>query len=102
MTRTAETTKAYADAAREVGEELAGVEVLDLWTVFMERAGWREGQVGPLPGSTNGEENKVLKELLCDGMYFLTPISFSNFFPLSILKTPPFPPFPPLNHSNSS
>ena len=64
-TRTAETTKAYADAARAIGEEL-GVTVLDLWSVFMERAGWKEGQ--PLPGSKELPGNQVLQDLLCDGM----------------------------------
>lgn len=64
-TRTAEKTKVYADAAREVGVEL-GLEVLDLWSVFMERAGWEEGQ--PLPGSKKSPGNQVLQGLLCDGM----------------------------------
>ena len=62
--RTAEHTKKYADACRQVGEEL-GVVVLDLWSVFMEKAGWRPGQ--PLPGSKAAERNKVLGELLHDG-----------------------------------
>lgn len=63
-TRTAEKTKVYADAARAIGEEL-GLEVLDLWSIFMERAGWKEGQ--PLPGSKEVPGNQVLQELLCDG-----------------------------------
>lgn len=72
-TRTAETTKAYADTARAVGNEL-GVTVLDLWAVFMERAGWKsdegegEGEKSlPLPGSKDVPGNQVLTELLCDG-----------------------------------
>ena len=73
-TRTAENTKAYADAARTVGTEL-GITILDLWAVFMERAGWKEGKDGegeaskslPLPGSKKGPTNQVLGELLCDG-----------------------------------
>lgn len=63
--RTAEHTKLYADACREIGKEL-GVPVLDLWSVLMAEAGWREGE--PLPGSIKTERNKVLGELLHDGM----------------------------------
>jgi len=51
--RTAEHTKLYADACREIGKEL-GVPVLDLWSVFMAEAGWRKGE-----------------PLLHDGMYTL-------------------------------
>lgn len=66
--RTAEHTKLYADACREIGKEL-GVPVLDLWSVFMAEAGWRKGE--PLPGSIKTERNKVLGELLHDGMHTL-------------------------------
>lgn len=65
--RTAEHTKTYADACRQVGKEL-GIVVLDLWSVFMERAGWKPGQ--PLAGSKAAERNKVLGELLSDGRLF--------------------------------
>lgn len=65
VTRTAETTKTYADAARAIGQEL-GLEVLDLWSVFMKQAGWIEGQ--PLPGSKDLPSNEVLGSLLFDGM----------------------------------
>lgn len=65
--RTAEHTKKYADACRQVGKEL-GVVVLDLWSVFMKRAGWKPGQ--PLAGSKAAERNKVLGELLSDGRFF--------------------------------
>ena len=72
-TRNAETTKAYADAARAIGNEL-GVAILDLWSVFMERAGWKdedkdkeEGGKSLLPGSKSLPPNPVLAELLCDG-----------------------------------
>lgn len=66
--RTAEHTKLYADACREIGKEL-GVPVLDLWSIFMAEAGWREGE--PLSGSIKSERNKVLGELLHDGMRIL-------------------------------
>lgn len=63
--RTAEHTKMYADACREIGKEL-GVPVLDLWSIFMAEAGWRKGE--PLAGSIKDKRNKVLGELLHDGM----------------------------------
>lgn len=63
--RTAEHTKMYADACYEIGKEL-GVPVLDLWSVFMAEAGWREGE--PLAGSIKIGKNNVLGELLEDGM----------------------------------
>lgn len=63
--RTAEHTKQYADACREVGAEVGAV-VLDLWSVFMTEAGWKEGE--PLPGSKKADRSSVLGELLSDGM----------------------------------
>lgn len=72
-TRTAENTKKYADTARAVGEEL-GLVVLDLWKVFMERAGWKgegegegKGEGKLLPGAKDGPTNQVLGEFLVDG-----------------------------------
>lgn len=64
--RTAEHTKRYAEACREVGAEI-GVVVIDLWSIFMLEAGWKEGE--PLPGSKKAERNKVLGELLRDGIH---------------------------------
>lgn len=55
----------YADGCCEIGKEL-GVPVLDLWSVFMAEAGWREGE--PLAGSLKTGRNNVLGELLHDGM----------------------------------
>ncbi len=70
-TRTSEHTKIYANAAREIGSNL-GLEVLDLWSVFMEHVGWKEGE--PLPGSKKVAENELLQSLLCDGKYpWITP-----------------------------
>lgn len=63
--RTAEHTKKYADACREVGKEL-GVVVLDLWSIFMTEAGWKDGE--PLVGSKTVEPNEILEELLHDGI----------------------------------
>ncbi|KAL6717055.1 hypothetical protein ACLMJK_004969 [Lecanora helva] len=63
--RTAEHTKQYADATREVGAEL-GLHVLDIWSIFMSMTGWKEGQ--DLVGSKKVERSKVLDSLLADGM----------------------------------
>lgn len=63
--RTADHTRQYAEACREVGAE-TGVVVVDLWSTFMVEAGWKEGE--PLPGSKKTERNAVLGELLLDGI----------------------------------
>lgn len=63
--RTAERTKSYADAAREAGDEL-GAAVLDVWTLFMTKAGWEPGK--PLPGSREIVQSSVLRDLLHDGI----------------------------------
>lgn len=62
--RTAANTKKYADAVVEIGKEL-GVSVLDLWTIFAMKAGWKPGR--PLPGLMN-DDNPVLDRLLIDGI----------------------------------
>lgn len=62
--RTAEHTKKYADATREVGADL-GVAVLDIWSLFMVEAGWEPGQ--PLVGSKKVPRSETLDELLVDG-----------------------------------
>jgi isoamyl acetate esterase len=78
-TRTVEQTKTYADVTREVGLEL-GLAVLDLWSIFMNHAGWREGQ--PLAGSKRAPENRLLQALLRDGMYSTyIPNQISEHFP---------------------
>ena len=63
--RTAENTKRYADATREVGAEL-GVAVLDIWSIFMAMTGWKEGE--PLVGSKKVARSEILEKLLADGM----------------------------------
>lgn len=68
--RTAEHTKMYADVCRQVGKDL-GLAVLDLWSIFMEAAGYVPGK--PLPGSKKTTPNTVLTRLLSDGK-----ISFSQ------------------------
>lgn len=64
LQRTAELTKKYANAARKVGETL-NIPVLDLWTIFMTRAGWVAGE--PLPGSRGAARNDLIEELMYDG-----------------------------------
>ena len=67
VTRTAEHTKKYADACRQVASDL-GVVVLDLWYAVMSRAGWKEGE--DLPGSQKASKSEFLGELLHDGKSF--------------------------------
>jgi len=64
VTRTAEHTKKYADACREVGLEI-GATMVDLWTTIMARAGWQTGDA--LPGSKSVPRNLVLRDVLRDG-----------------------------------
>ncbi len=67
--RTAAHTAKYAHAALELGEELH-LPVLDLWTIFMRKAGWQEGSTGALIGSKDAPRSQVLGELLDDGLHF--------------------------------
>ncbi|MCJ1277280.1 hypothetical protein MMC21_005091 [Puttea exsequens] len=64
--RTAEHTKQYADACREVGLEF-DVAVLDIWSILMAKTGWREGET--LIGSKKVGRSSVLDRLLVDGQY---------------------------------
>ncbi|KAK0654143.1 Isoamyl acetate-hydrolyzing esterase 1-like protein [Lasiodiplodia hormozganensis] len=72
LQRTAEHTRAYANAARKVGEELQ-LPVLDLWSIFMQKAGWVEGE--PLPGCRGVERNQLIEDLMYDGLH-LTPKAY--------------------------
>ncbi|KAL8732022.1 MAG: hypothetical protein Q9166_002974 [cf. Caloplaca sp. 2 TL-2023] len=74
--RKAEYTKLYADACKEVGQTL-GLVVLDLWSIFMETAGYESGKT--LPGSKKTERNAVLGSLLSDGLHF-TPKAYKLLF----------------------
>ncbi|EXJ69280.1 uncharacterized protein A1O5_07316 [Cladophialophora psammophila CBS 110553] len=69
--RTAEHTATYASACREVGKEMS-IPVLDLWTIFMSKAGWKEGSTGALVGSKDAPRNEVLGKLLNDGLHLTT------------------------------
>lgn len=77
--RNAAHTARYADACREVGLEYNSLPVLDLWTIFMLKAGWTPGQQGPLIGSRAAPKNPVLDELLSDGLHF-TPAGYKLVF----------------------
>jgi isoamyl acetate esterase len=76
--RTAKHTAKYAAAARELGAELQ-VPLLDLWTIFMHKAGWKEGWTGALPGSKDAPRNTVLGDLLSDGLHF-TELGYNLMF----------------------
>jgi isoamyl acetate esterase len=67
LRRSAENTKNYANAVKEVAADL-GLAVCDLWTRFMEYAGWKPGD--PLPGREDIPPNPKLAELLSDGEWF--------------------------------
>jgi hypothetical protein len=62
--RRAKDARDFADATKEVGNE-CGLPVLDVWSAFMEAAGWT-GE-GLLPGSEESGKNEVLAGLLHDG-----------------------------------
>ncbi|KAK5050540.1 hypothetical protein LTR84_003821 [Exophiala bonariae] len=79
--RNAATTAVYAAACRDVAAEL-NVPVLDLWTVFMTKAGWTPddaAQGRPLVGSRDAPRSEVLDGLLSDGLHF-TPDGYQLVF----------------------
>jgi isoamyl acetate esterase len=57
----------YSARARQVAEDL-GIPYVDLWTGFLEAAGWKEGE--PLIGSTTVPKNDRLGRLMPDGLHF--------------------------------
>lgn len=65
LRRTAENSKAYADAVRGVGKDM-GIVVCDLWEAIMLRAGWKPNDE-LLPGCKLLPPNEVLDEVLSDG-----------------------------------
>lgn len=62
--RRAKDARSYAQATMEVGKE-CHVPVLNVWSTFMEEAGWKGD--GPLPGSEEQGKSEVLANLLHDG-----------------------------------
>lgn len=76
LNRSNERTKQYADASREVANEM-NIACLDLWSAFMAKAGWKDGQ--PLCGAIDLPENVVLRGLIHDGLH-LTPEAYHLFY----------------------
>ncbi|KAI4110512.1 MAG: hypothetical protein LQ339_001378 [Xanthoria mediterranea] len=74
--RTAEHTRLYAEACKETGQDL-GLIVLDLWSIFMDAAGYEPGK--PLPGSKKTVKSPILGQLLSDGLHF-TPQAYKVLF----------------------
>ncbi|KAF3906220.1 hypothetical protein ABW20_dc0101662 [Dactylellina cionopaga] len=68
--------KQYAEVAIAIAEE-TGAEVLKLWHVFMDYAGWKEGE--PLLGEIGLPKSEKLGELLSDGLH-LTPTGYRVYF----------------------
>jgi lysophospholipase L1-like esterase len=69
LRRTAENTKLYVDACKDVGKSLQ-IPVVDIWTAFLKKAGWVEGET--LVGSLERPESEIFTGLLSDGK-FLRP-----------------------------
>ncbi|KAJ5669049.1 Esterase SGNH hydrolase-type subgroup [Penicillium macrosclerotiorum] len=74
--RTAESAKRYAEAAKEVGASL-NVPVADVWSEFMTAAGWQEGQA--LVGSRDVPNSEKFASLFTDGLH-LTPEGYRIVF----------------------
>jgi lysophospholipase L1-like esterase len=71
VTRTAATTKVYADAVVEMGATL-NLPVVNLWKAFMAKTNfqidtWKAGDL--LPGSLESAQNDALVELMYDGKW---------------------------------
>lgn len=69
VSRTAATTKVYAEAVVELGARL-NLPVVNLWKAFMAKSGfqidaWKIGDL--LPGSLETAQNDTLVELMYDG-----------------------------------
>ena len=56
---------AYAAATREVAKE-TGATIVDVWTAFAEKAGWKKDDKD-LPGMQELGKNAELADLLSDG-----------------------------------
>lgn len=70
LRRTAETTKRYAELARDVAGSYEGngkLVLCDVWNRMMSECGWTEGTQGGLPGNEQTEVNKKLISFVHDG-----------------------------------
>ncbi|KAH8795418.1 GDSL Lipase/Acylhydrolase family protein-like protein [Hyaloscypha finlandica] len=94
-TRKAMDAQEYAELVKEVGKE-AGVPVLDVWSAFMEKAGWKAGDPLPIPGTLELGKSKELEELSYDGLH-VSPqgyrIVFDELVKLINEKWPEYPPY---------
>jgi hypothetical protein len=77
-TRKAKDAVEYAETVREVGKE-TGLSVLDIWSAFMDKAGWKAGDPLPVPGSIKLGRSAALAELLYDGKCCGIPPTGVNF-----------------------
>lgn len=82
LRRTAENTKRYADAVRDVGNDL-DIPVVDLWSVIMLEAGWNPNSNDPLPGCTDAPHSDVLAKYLIDGE---PSCIYQHFSPLTAFR----------------
>jgi hypothetical protein len=64
LRRTAKNTKLYVDACKDVGKSL-GIPVVDIWSAFLKKAGWVEGET--LVGSLERPESEIFTGLFSDG-----------------------------------
>lgn len=64
VSRKAFHAKQYAEATKEVGKEL-DVPVVDVWSAFMAKTEWKEGE--KLPGQVEDGKSDILEGLLYDG-----------------------------------
>ncbi|KAI9740096.1 MAG: hypothetical protein M1818_004847 [Claussenomyces sp. TS43310] len=77
--RLATNTALYAQAVRRVGIE-TGTVVVDLWTAFMNKAGYNpDDPEEAMPGTKEGGLNETLRGLLVDGLH-LTPAGYMILF----------------------
>jgi lysophospholipase L1-like esterase len=67
-TRKATDAQLYAELVKEVGKE-AEVPVVDIWSAFMEKAGWKAGDPLPIPGTLELGKSATLEELSYDGEF---------------------------------
>ncbi|KAF2162824.1 hypothetical protein M409DRAFT_68820 [Zasmidium cellare ATCC 36951] len=75
--RKAKDTAKYAQAVRELGKEL-GLQVLDLWTAMIHRAGGKESDSEPV-GSIDVPLHEVLRSFVRDGLH-LSPEGYRVLF----------------------
>lgn len=57
----------YSKIVEKVAKEL-DVAFIDLWHLFLESVGWKEGE--PIPGKLGDKSSKSIGHLLNDGLHF--------------------------------